>query len=299
MDSNQLVTSLTAHISLYHSSSSTSPSPASSNSNPRSSILKWFSSLSLHQRQSHLTVVDAKFAQILLQMEAKLRSHGHGLFIILPDMTDGSSGLPSLCYRSSRGLLARVSESNEAERAIYESVRLFDSREGESGGECSCSAGGLDSVMVCEEFVENVDRFVDVMDRVSNGVFLRGEGGGLGEEWVEFEWLKEKGYYGIEEFVANRLEVALRLSWLNCCGNGKKRGVRLKEKVSAAGVAANVYWRKKGCVDWWEKLDASTKKNVFQAVLGKSAKSLVLLLGTFFFVLLLLFLCVGFTNISD
>lgn len=134
--------------------------------------------------------------------------------------------------------------------------------------------------MVCEEFVEDVDRFVGVMNRVSNGGFLMGEGGGeLGEEWVELEWLKEKGYYGIEEFVANRLEVALRLSWLNCCSStGKKRGVRLKEKVSAAGVGANVYWRKKGCVDWWEKLDASTRKNVFRVILGKSAKSLVFII---------------------
>ncbi|XP_058221627.1 uncharacterized protein LOC131331748 isoform X4 [Rhododendron vialii] len=273
MDSNQLVNSLTAHISLYHSSSS-APHSLSSNPNHRSSILKWFSSLSVHQRQSHLAVVDPKFAQILLQMETKLRSNGHGAFIILPDVTDGLLGLPSLCYRRSRGLLARVSESNESERAIYESIRLFDSREGERAGECSCSAGCLDSVMVCEEFVENVDRFAGVMDGLSNGGFLRGEGGGLGEEWVELEWLKEKGYYGIEEFMANRLEVALRLSWLNCCSNGKKRGVRLKEKASAAGVAANVYWRKKGCVDWWEKLDASTRKNVFRVILGKSAKSL-------------------------
>lgn len=113
-----------------------------------------------------------------------------------------------------------------------------------------------------------------------------GERGGLGQEWIELDWLKEKRYYGIQEFMANRLEVALRLSWLNCCSNGKKKGVRLKEKASAAGVAANAYWSKKGCVDWWEKLDASTRKNVFWVILGKSAKSLVYL-GTFLFWLLL------------
>jgi len=68
--------------------------------------------------------------------------------------------------------------------------------------------------------------------------------------------------------------VALRFSWLNCCSSGKKRGVKLKDKVNSAGVAANVYWRKKGCVDWWEKLDASTREKVFRVFLGKSAKSL-------------------------
>ncbi|KAG5521344.1 hypothetical protein RHGRI_033787 [Rhododendron griersonianum] len=104
--------------------------------------------------------------------------------------------------------------------------------------------------------------------------FFEGGERWVGAEWIELDWLKEKGYYGIEEFVANRLEVASRLSWLNCCSNGKKKGVRLKDKASAVGVAANAYWRKKGCVDWWEKLDASTRKNVFRVILGKSAKSL-------------------------
>ncbi|KAG5548406.1 hypothetical protein RHGRI_013932 [Rhododendron griersonianum] len=69
--------------------------------------------------------------------------------------------------------------------------------------------------------------------------------------------------------------VSIRLWFVeNVDSYGKKRGVRLKEKASTAGVAANVYWRKKGCVDWWEKLDASTRKNVFRVILGKSAKSL-------------------------
>ncbi|KAK2977826.1 hypothetical protein RJ640_017490 [Escallonia rubra] len=112
------------------------------------------------------------------------------------------------------------------------------------------------------------------MDGVTSGGFLRGGVGGLGEEWAELEWLKAKGYYGIEAFVANRLEVALRLAWLSCCGNGKKRGVKLKENVSAVGVAANVFWRKKGCMDWWDKLDGAMRRKVLRMVLGKAAKSL-------------------------
>ncbi|XP_057498206.1 uncharacterized protein LOC130782800 isoform X1 [Actinidia eriantha] len=272
MDSKQLVDSLTAHISLYHSSS-TSHS-LSTSPNPRSPILKWFSSLTVHQRQAHLTIIDRKFAQILLQMQGKLRSNGHGFFILLPDVpSDDDPGLPSLCYRRSHGLLSRASESDKLERLIYDSIQLFNSKEGERIEECSCSANCLDSVMVCEQFVESVDRFVAAMDGVSNGAFLKGEEGGLGSEWVELEWLKAKGYYSVEAFVANRLEVALRLSWLNC-NIGKKRGVKLKEKASAAGVAANVYWRKKGCLDWWGKLDAATRRNILRVILGKSAKSL-------------------------
>lgn len=105
--------------------------------------------------------------------------------------------------------------------------------------------------------------------------FLRGEESELGGDWVEFDWLKAKGYYSMEAFIVNRLEVALRLAWLNV-NNGKKRGVKLKEKVNAAGVAANVFWRKKGCVDWWGNLDDVTRRKVLNVTLGKAAKSLVL-----------------------
>jgi hypothetical protein len=63
---------------------------------------------------------------------------------------------------------------------------------------------------------------VGAMDEISNGGFLRGDQSKLGSDWVELEWLKEKGYYSIEAFVANRLEVALRLAWLNCNGVRKE-----------------------------------------------------------------------------
>ncbi|EEF50321.1 nucleotidyltransferase, putative [Ricinus communis] len=264
---NQFVDSLTAHISLYHSKSlPLNPSP---NPNPRSSILKWFSSLTVHQRQAHLTTVDFKFVQLVIQMLGKLRTQGHGRFIILPDLP--VSDLPSLCYKKSRGLLSRDAESNESERLIFESIRLFGSREGEES--TSCSIKCLDSLTVSEDLIGNVDKFVETMDRVSNGEFLRGEDSELGSDWVELDWLKAKGYYSIEAFVANRLEVALRLAWLNC-GNGKKRGVKVKEKVNAAGAAANVFLRKKGCVDWWLNLDAETRRKFFTVVLGKAANSL-------------------------
>lgn len=158
---------------------------------------------------------------------------------------------------------------------MFESVRLFSSREGEKIEECSCSVRDIDAVTVAEGLVENVDRFVEAMDGISHGGFLRGgEESELGSDWAELKWLKGKGYYSMEAFVANRLEVALRLAWLSC-NNGKKRGVKLKEKMSARSLAANVYWRKKGCVDSWGNLDGAMRRNVLTSVLGKSAKPLV------------------------
>ncbi|KAJ1392080.1 polymerase, nucleotidyl transferase domain [Sesbania bispinosa] len=270
MAHRQLMDSLTSHISLYHSQSP-NPNP---NPNPRTSILKWFSSLSLHQRLAHLTIVDSNFVQILLQMLAKLRAHGHGSFIILPDLPSRDSPfIPTLCFKKSRGLLARVADSDRAGRWLFESARLFESREGENVATCSCSPSRLDAVTLAEDLVEDVDRFVEAMDRISNGGFLRGEEAELGVDWVELNWLKSKGYYGIEAFLANRIEVSMRLAWLNS-SSGRKRGVKLKEKLNAAGVAANVYWRKKGCVDWWGNLDAVTRKKIFTTIIMKAAKHL-------------------------
>ncbi|KAJ8748974.1 hypothetical protein K2173_013413 [Erythroxylum novogranatense] len=267
---SQLVDSLTAHISLYHSQSLSTTNPNSS-PNSRTSILKWFASLTVHQRQAYLTTVDRKFVQVVIQMLGKLRANGYGRFIILPDLP--SRDLPSLCYKKSPGLLSRTAEFNDSERLIFTSTRFFWSREGEKIEECSCSTKFLDSMTVHEELVENVDRFVEAMDKVTNGSFLRGEESELGSEWVELEWLKSKGYYSIEAFLVNRLEVSLRLAWMNCCG-GKKRGVKLKDKITAAGVSANVFWRKKGCVDWWCNLNAETRRRFFTLALGKSAKAL-------------------------
>ncbi|KHG08006.1 DNA polymerase sigma [Gossypium arboreum] len=274
MAQNQVMDSLTSHISLYHCHSlSQNPNP-NPNSNSRSSILRWFSSLTIHQRQAHLTTVDSKFTQLLIQMLGKLRTRGHGFFIILPDLPSRDPPfLPGLCYKQSRGLLSRVAQSNESERRVFESVRLFGSREGEKIDDCTCSVSSLDSMTVTEELVENVDRFVEIMDEVSNGAFLRGDESELVSDWIELEWLKSKGYYSVQAFVVNRLEVALRLAWLNC-NNGKRRGMKLKEKMKAAGVAANVYWRKKGCLDWWVNLGDATRKKVFKAIFGKAAKSL-------------------------
>ncbi|OWM80173.1 hypothetical protein CDL15_Pgr019337 [Punica granatum] len=266
---NQLIDSLTSHISLYTSNPTPNPNP-----NPRASILKWFSSLTPHQRQSHLTAVDPGFVRILVQMLGHVDPRGHCTFIILPDLPSPDN-LPSLCCRRSRGLLSRVAESDAPSRLIFESARLFSSNEGDNVKECSVSLNCLDSVTVGEELVRDFDLFVETMDGVSKGEFLRGEVAELGEDWVELGWLKAKGYYSISAFVANRLEVALRLAWLSC-NSGKKRGVKLKEKVGMASASANVFWRKKGCLNWWRNLDDETRRKVSAAVMGKSAKNLIM-----------------------
>ncbi|KAL3833107.1 hypothetical protein ACJIZ3_007843 [Penstemon smallii] len=273
MDSKQkLLDALTAHISLYHSRSNSQTSTRSPTPNTRPAVIRWFSSLSVHQRRAHLTTFNPNFISLLLQMNEKIRANGTGRFIILPDLpqNDGST-LPTLCYRKSEGLLLRFSKFNTTERQIYESIELFSSCEGSRN---DGSALTLDAMSLGEGMVGDVNRFVEIMDEITNGEFLRGgEEGEMVGEWPEFGWLKAKGYYSLEEYVVNRIEVALRLAWLNC-NNGKKRGVKLKERLSAAGMASNLFWRKKGCVDWWENLDASLKMKLFFGYFGKASKLL-------------------------
>ncbi|CAN8309004.1 unnamed protein product [Cochlearia groenlandica] len=270
MAHKQLIDSLTSHISLYHS-----PSP-NTNPNPRSNILRWFSSLSLHQRLSHLTFVDPKFVQILIHMLRYIHTKGCGSFIILPDLP--SHDLPTLCFKKSRGLISRVSDSNVSHRLVFDSTLFFGSGLGEKAIDCSCSVRSLDSVVMADEFLTDVDRFVETMDALSDGAFLRGEESDLGSDWVELDWLKSKGYYSLEAFIANRLEVSLRLAWLNTNNsNGKQRGIKLKlkEKLNAAASAANAYWRIKACADWWLNMDVQTHNTIWTCLFGKSAKSVI------------------------
>ncbi|KAK9992826.1 hypothetical protein SO802_022529 [Lithocarpus litseifolius] len=175
---SQLINSLTSRTT------ADSELPPLQNLNPRSSILKWFSSLTVHQRQAHITAVDSRFVRVLVNMLGKVRTHGHGCFIVLPDIPSRDD-LPNFCFKKSRGLPSRVAESNPSERLVSESVRLFSSTEGESVGQCSCSVRSLDTATVSEEFVEDLERFVETMDEVSNGGFLRGEESELGSDWVE------------------------------------------------------------------------------------------------------------------
>lgn len=291
MDAKQIIDVLPSYISLY-SSSSSSQSPSSPSPNPeRSAILRWFATLSPPQRVAHLTIVDSTFTQLLLRMLSSLLTLSpHVTFFLLPDLPSREdSSLPTLLTRRSRGLLARVADFHHHwTRQLRKSLLLFSSNECLTS---RSSSDSLDAVSFREGFVSEFDCFVETMDRVSDSGFLNGSNsdwGELGNDWPEMGWLKAKGYYSLEAFVANRVEVALRLAWVNGSNGGKKRGVKLKEKAkNAVGLGANVYWRKKGCVDWWERLDDATKRKVFRTVLGRAAKCLVFLAYSLVFMMML------------
>ncbi|KAM0935770.1 putative polynucleotide adenylyltransferase [Dioscorea sansibarensis] len=274
MDSQQLIDTLAAHIALYHSSSSSSSSSPNPSSSPRSSILQWFSSLSAQHRRASLTILHPHFLHVLCLMLCRLRSRGPSVFFLLSDLPS-SSELPSLLSRRSLGLLARASSSNPHFLALCRAILMFSSQESERISDCP-----LDSFTVAEDFVADVGCFVETMDGISGGRFLRGEVEGLGAPWVEMDWLKDMGYYSMEAFLANKIEVALRLSWLASAKGKKMKVGKGKEKeiaaaVAGACVAANVFWRKKRCIDWWVGLGAECRRTMLVTLLGKESKFLV------------------------
>ncbi|KAL0905320.1 hypothetical protein M5K25_023730 [Dendrobium thyrsiflorum] len=269
-ESHHLIHSLTAHLALYHSHISnhnTNPNPTH-----RASVLRWFSSLSPAQRQAALTIFDSSFLLILLQMQSCLHRQGHLQFLVLPDLPSPSPlnpCLPSLSSRPSRGLISRSAASNSSALLLSKSLRLFS----------STSSGVVlaDALTVSESLVTDVDRFVGVMDGLSGGRFLCEEVEvlGLTVQWMEFSWLKDMGYYSLEAFVVNRLEVALRLAWISSQGGKKPKEKRMKERATeVSGKAANVFWRMKRCLDWWVGLDPRTRRATISTFFGKTSKTL-------------------------
>ncbi|KAJ4804100.1 Non-canonical poly(A) RNA polymerase PAPD5 [Rhynchospora pubera] len=268
--SQTLIDSLTDHLALFHSSRARNADRNPNSIQPRASILRWFSSLSVSGRGAALTVLDRDLISVLFNMLSYLHRHGHCFFFLLTD----SPSSPSVLYRRSRGFLARAAAGHVAETELGDSILLFSS--GEFGSH------EPDAVTVSEKFVSDIDRFVEVMDAITGGRFLTGEeniGTGKAEKWPEMAWLKDKGYYSLESYIANRLEIALIISWREANGGGGRKGkggkgVKDKAVAATSGMAANVFWRKKGCLDWWDRLDQRQRHKALDAFVGKASRTM-------------------------
>uniref|UniRef100_A0ACD6A745 Uncharacterized protein n=1 Tax=Avena sativa TaxID=4498 RepID=A0ACD6A745_AVESA len=268
----QLVDALTAHLSLYHASN---PSPALSSSppSPRAAILRWLASLPPASRAAATTsLLSPAAADALLSMLERLRLRGHSSFFVL---ASPSPAEPTVLSRLSRGLLARAAAASRVHELLFSRTFLFAS---------SPSSPRPDAITVAEALLADLDAFVAAMDEISGGRFLRCGDGEVdltalaSEEFPELPWLKAKGYYVIEEFVANWVEIALRMSWATAMaagGGGGKKAVRVGKCVKEkAGLASTAFWREKGYVDWWMRLEPRVRARITGAFFGKSAVAL-------------------------
>ncbi|CAL5049227.1 unnamed protein product [Urochloa decumbens] len=282
----ELMDALTAHLSLYHAAANPSPSAAAStststSSSPRAAILRWLGSLTPAARAAAATsLLGPAAAAALLSMLRRLRLRGHSSFFVLHSPSPSSSARgaaeePTVLSRLSRGLLARAAAASRAHALLFGNLLLFPS----SPASSRCP----DAITVAEAFLADLDGFVAAMDEISGGRFLcSGEGevdlAALAcQDFPELPWLNAKGYYVIEEFVANRLEIALRMSWAAAGGGGGggRKAVRVGKGVKEkAGLAANAFWREKGYVDWWMRLEPRMRARIMGAFLGKGAVAL-------------------------
>ncbi|CAM0909318.1 unnamed protein product [Alopecurus aequalis] len=267
----QLVDALTAHLSLYHASNP-SPAPSSSSPSPRAAILRWLASLPPASRAAATTsLLSPAAAGALLSMLHRLRLRGHSSFFVL---ASPSPAEPTVLSRLSRGLLARAAAASRAHELLFSRALLFAS---------SPASPRPDAITVAESLLADLDAFVAAMDEISGGRFLRCGDGEVdlaalaSEEFPELPWLKAKGYYVIEEFVANWVEIALRMSWAAtmAAGAGGKKAVRVGKCVKEkAGLASTAFWREKGYVDWWMRLEPRVRARITGAFFGKSAIAL-------------------------
>jgi len=247
----ELMDALTAHLSLYHAAANPSPAAAaasSPSSSPRAAILRWLASLSPAARAAAAaSLLSPAAAAALLSMVRRLRLRGHSSFFVLHSSSPSTSSArgaeePTVLSRLSRGLLARAAAGSRAQALLFANILLFPS----SPASSRCP----DAITVAEAFLADLDGFVAAMDEISGGRFLCcGEGevdlAALAcQDFPELPWLNAKGYYVIEEFLANRLEIALRMSWAAAGGGGVggRKAVRIGKGVKEkAGLAANAF----------------------------------------------------------
>jgi hypothetical protein len=213
-------------------------------------------------------------------MLRRLRLRGHSSFFVLHSSSPSSARgaeEPTVLSRLSRGLLARAAAGSRAHALLFANLLIFPS----SPASSRCP----DAITVAEAFLADLDGFVAAMDEISGGRFLCSGEGEVDltalacQDFPELPWLNAKGYYVTEEFVANRLEIALRMSWAAAGGGGvggrkaARVGKGVKEK---AGLAANAFWREKGYVDWWMRLEPRMRARIMGAFFGKGAVALVM-----------------------
>jgi hypothetical protein len=221
-------------------------------------------------------------------MLRRLRDRGHSSFFVLASPSP-SRDEPTVLSRLSRGLLSRAAAASRAHELLFSRALLFAA---------SPASPRPDAITVAEPLLSDLDAFVAAMDEISGGRFLRCGDGEVdlaalaAEEFPELPWLKAKGYYVIEEFVANWVEIALRMSWAAAmaAGGGGKKAVRVGKCVKEkAALASTAFWREKGYVDWWMRLEPRVRARITGAFFGKSAMALVMCplcyaISVFFFV---------------
>lgn len=188
-----------------------------------------------------------------------------------------ATSLPGLCFRKARGLLARLDEEHEAGELLCNNLQLFGSVE---TGDVSLSS--LDTFSISEDLLSTPDQFFATMNIITCGEFLSSIGViSQDTSMEELPWLKSMGYYTLAAFVANKVELAMQLAWLqdegshrppkNLCKEIRKTGVLSKARKQDVAAMA-VLKRYKAFKDWWITLREDSRVKLLSLAVARAAK---------------------------
>lgn len=194
---------------------------------------------------------------------------------------DSATGLPGLCFRKAKGLLARLDEQQAAGELLSQNLEFFTSED-------TTAAEGLnylDTVSVSVDLLKNLDQFLAIMDTITHGEFLTTVAGRSSSPWEELPWLKAMGYYSLPAFVANKLELAVWSAWFQAEGSRRpSRNLAREFRKTGRSVqtgpndvsASLVCRRNKGFTDWWAKLPKDVQSRALRYAVARAAKVEVL-----------------------
>lgn len=197
--------------------------------------------------------------------------------------------LPGLCYRKANGLLARLKSQQLAEEKLRKAVQIFSSQDGHKSLISCGSEPVFDALSLSSELAENLDVFLEVMGEISYGEFLEHPLGLTASPWEETPWLQVQGYYSVAAFIANKLEICIWSSYSLSMGSKRsfknqwiiKTSESLRSKwtsgrsvdvLESAAAAQSLHERKRGCIDWWNRVDCDLKEKTVRSALIAATK---------------------------
>ncbi|KDO31579.1 hypothetical protein SPRG_03509 [Saprolegnia parasitica CBS 223.65] len=174
----------------------------------RSRVLQWLGALSATERAAVCTVVDAAFVRLVIEMKAaaksKLKARIDQFHVLRPLKAKEASRAtfsrrPLLRTRDGDDLTLPYSAAyDEAATELVANLLIFN-------GTKSC-----DTISPSTTVVEDVDRFVRLMDALTKGHFLAKEPSEATLKtlpWAEQPWLADLGYYSLATYVAHQMEL--------------------------------------------------------------------------------------------
>ncbi|OQR88873.1 hypothetical protein THRCLA_10051 [Thraustotheca clavata] len=204
---DQLVSALAEFSAFYEAQGRT----RMRESNERRLVVQWLASLDAVQRAAVCSTTDAPFVRILIEMIAVNKKSKARVeqFHVLRSSRGKNPLTPTFSRRPNR----RTQDGDELQlpfsyrfqsfaSEVVQETRIFN-------GIKSC-----DTISPSVKLVENLDKFIEMMDALTYNNFLRVEPSEAvlkGLPWTEQNWLKKQGYYALATYLAHQFELNI---WL-------------------------------------------------------------------------------------